>query len=173
NNGPDDAAGVVLTDTPDSRIVGATAPGCTGVPLVCPIGPIPALGSVSITVSATVDPTLRPGAVLFNSATVTETTPDPGLGDETATASTGIVGAPGADLTTTMSGTVITPPDGPVTYTVTVVNNGPDDAAGVVLTDTPGSGLVGASSPGCTGLPLVCAIGAIPALGSVSITVSA
>jgi uncharacterized repeat protein (TIGR01451 family) len=172
NNGPDDAEGVVLTDTPGSRIFGATAPGCTGVPLVCPIGFMPALGSASITITGTVDPTLRPGEVVLNSATVTETTVDPGLGDETATASTGIVGAPGADLTTTMSGTVITPPGGPVTYTATVVDNGPDDAAGVVLTVTPGSGLVGLSAPGCSGSPLVCPIGPITALGSVSITLS-
>jgi uncharacterized repeat protein (TIGR01451 family) len=129
NNGPDDAEGVVITDTPGPGLIGVSAPGCTGVPLVCALGPLTALASVSITVSATADPALHPGAIVTNSATVTETTPDPGLGDETATASTGIVGPPGADLTTTMTGTVITPPGGPVTYTVTVVNNGPDDAA--------------------------------------------
>ena len=162
NNGPSDAAGVVLTDTPGSGLLGASAPGlhrfAVGVRRRRATRP----GQRLVHRLGHRRPGASPRCGGTNSATVTETTIDPGLGDETATASTGIVGAPGADLTTTMTGTVITPPGGPVTYTVTVVNNGPDDAAGVVLTDTPGSGLLGASAPGCTGSPLVCDVGALP-----------
>jgi uncharacterized repeat protein (TIGR01451 family) len=110
--------------------------------------------------------------VVTNSATVTETTPDPGLGDETAAASTGIGGG-SADLAVTKTGPATVNPGAPVSYTVTVTNNGPTNAIGVVLTDTPGSGLLGASAPGCVGSPLSCDIGALAVGASATFTVSA
>ena len=50
------------------------------------------------------------------------------------------MGTGSADLAVTKTGTATVTPGGALTYTVTVHNNGPSDATGVVLTDTPGAG---------------------------------
>jgi uncharacterized repeat protein (TIGR01451 family) len=102
--------------------------------------------------------------VLTNTATVTSTTPDPNPGNESGTATTTVATA--ADLSVTKVDT----PD-PVTaganltYTITVNNAGPSDAASVSLSDglPAGTTFVSLSSPGgwsCT-TPAVGAGGAV------------
>ena len=95
---------------------------------------------------------LAAGTVLTDTATVGSPTPDPAPANGTATATT-TVGAGSADLAVTKTGTATATPGQPVSYTVTVHNNGPSDATGVVLTDTPGPGLIGVTAAGCTGAP--------------------
>jgi uncharacterized repeat protein (TIGR01451 family) len=138
----------------------------------CAIGTLNPGQSITVVVNAVADPALPAATSLVNTASATSATADP-VPDNNSGSATTVTSPPGADLTTTMTGTVITPPGGPVTYIVNVVNNGPSDAVGVVLTDTWSSGLLNVSAPGCTGVPLVCDVGALPALASVSFTVSA
>ena len=83
---------------------------------------------------------------------MTATTADPVPGNNTGVGvDDGRTGA-SADLAVTKTGTATVTPGGALTYTVTVTNIGPSDAAGVTVTDTPGPGIVGAAAPGCTGV---------------------
>jgi uncharacterized repeat protein (TIGR01451 family) len=87
-------------------------------------------------------------ATLSDTATATTSTPDPtpADGNNTATLGSAVVGS--ADLSLALSGgpTNLTQGD-TVTYTLSVTNHGPTDAAGLVLTDLPpaGAGFVSAS----------------------------
>jgi uncharacterized repeat protein (TIGR01451 family) len=82
----------------------------------------------------------------------------------------------GADVAITKTGSPASVTVGQnVTYTVTVTNNGPTNASGVVVTDTLGAGLTLVSATGCTqaGAVLTCALGTIPVNGSQAITIIA
>lgn len=83
-----------------------------------------------------------------------------------------------ADLSITKTATPDTALAGAdtITYTVVVSNAGPDAATGVVVTDTPGSGLSFGSSSGCAEDPrgiLSCSLGTIPSGGSAQYTYTA
>jgi uncharacterized repeat protein (TIGR01451 family) len=172
NNGPSAAAGVTVTETPGAGILGATATGCSGSPLVCPIGTLAAGATATVTVTATADASLSPGGVLTNTASVSAATADPAPGNNSATATT-TVGAASADVVVTKAGPLTVTPGGPLTYTLTVTNNGPSAAAGVTLTETPGAGILGATATGCSGTPLVCPVGTLATGTAVSFTVTA
>jgi uncharacterized repeat protein (TIGR01451 family) len=90
-----------------------------------------------------------------------------------------ISGGPPADLQLTAALPAVAPgPGGVLAYTLTVSNAGPNTAQNVVLTQTlPGnstflSANCSAGNSSVTGGGLVCALGAIPAGGSASATVS-
>src|SRR5206468_3253941 len=74
NNGPSTATGVVLTDTPSSGVLGATATGCSGTPLTCAVGTLAPGATTQFTVTATADPALLAGAALINAASVSAAT---------------------------------------------------------------------------------------------------
>jgi uncharacterized repeat protein (TIGR01451 family) len=152
NNGPNDAAGVTITDPLPAGVnfVLASA-GCaydSGTRTVtCTIGAL--LNGANAVRTIVVTPTAA-NPSLTNTATASATTADPDTGNNSATATT--VVNPAADLALTKTDT----PDpvlagNELTYTLTVTNNGPSDAAGVTITDTlpAGVGFVSASL-GCT-----------------------
>ena len=182
NLGVSAARNVVVTDTHLSAgaftITSATAP-CViaGGTVTCAIGTLAAGGRASFTVNFT-----SSAAVDVNdTATVTSSTPDPNLANNTATGRVSFIGV--ADLALTKTGA-----PGPVTagtnlvYTMTVTNNGPSTAPNVALADilpaevklvsaTPSQGSCsGTTTPG-TPPPLICNLGSLINGGVATVTV--
>jgi hypothetical protein len=159
NGGPDPADNVSWTDTlpTGTTFVSLSSPGgwsCTtpavgaGGMVSCSINPL-AVGSAVFTLTVHVDPGVTDGTVLSNTATETSTTGDSSSGNDSATETTTV--AASAALSVTKEDN----PDpvfagGTITYTLTVTNAGPSDAASVSLSDTlpAGTTFVSLSSPG-------------------------
>ncbi len=140
NNGPSTAENVVVTDTlpagvtyvtdSDSCVVVSSGPDVVR----CAVGNILAGGRVTFQLTVALDPALD-GSTLTNTAQVGSDTPDTNLVNNTATDP--FQPTTSADLRITKMDT----PDPVVagqqiTYTLTVVNNGPGTARNVVVTDT-------------------------------------
>ncbi|MDH3434817.1 MAG: DUF11 domain-containing protein, partial [Gammaproteobacteria bacterium] len=186
NNGPGDATNVSLVDTLDELVAFVSATptqGACGASLgtvSCDLMNLGNGASVTVTISVTT-PDVPDTTVITNTVTVSAAETDPVSTNNTATAQTTVVpaGPAMADLALTKSDS----PDpvfsgGPdVTYTLTVTNNGPDDASNVVLTDTLPAGVVfGSATPGpdtCTessGI-VTCNLGALAVDASTSVTI--
>jgi uncharacterized repeat protein (TIGR01451 family) len=159
NNGPSDAADVVLTDSipAGTTLAGAVqtepALNCTATDteVTCPIGAFPAGSSQSLVVALSL-PASFPGGPMTNTATATTSTgnPDPPPVEASATVDVAVI----ADLVVTKTIVDPAPPDplvagGPVTYDISVTNNGPSDAPNVVFSDTlpEGVGFLGGVPP--------------------------
>ncbi|MEG4486953.1 DUF11 domain-containing protein, partial [Microcoleus sp. D2_18a_B4] len=76
-----------------------------------------------------------------NTARSSSTTADPTPGNNASTFTTPLT--PSADLVTTKTGTTAAAPGQTVTYTISTVNNGPNTAENVTITDTIVRGLTG------------------------------
>lgn len=153
NSGPSDAPGTVITDSLPANFTAATftSSGSAGVSGNTANGSgnindtvlIPAHGSVTYTVTGTINPAAT--GSLDNTATITA---GAGVTDtNTATsASDNLTLTPQADLSVTQSdnkgGDSTTPNTGSVvagtslTYTIVVKNSGPNSAIGATVTDT-------------------------------------
>ena len=182
NAGPSAAQGVVVDDPLipsiyDDVVATSTQGTCT-VDVACTIGDMAPNATVTITIVATV---VASDTTVTNTATVDFLSPeDPTPGNNVATASFDV--PPSADLAIDKSLAPANPTAGQVddaTYTLTVTNDGPDDATGVAVTDplpatfTPSMitapGFM-CDSPG-TGGTLHCTGGAIASGGSATITI--
>ncbi len=158
NVGPSSAAAAALADTlpAGTSFVSLASPAgwsCT-TPAVGAGGTITcsnaafAAGNAVFTLVAQVGAGVAGGTVLSNTATVSSSTTDPNPGNESATATTTVAAA--ADLSVTK---VDTPdpvaPGSNLTYTITVANAGPSDAATLALSDTlpAGTTFVSVASP--------------------------
>jgi uncharacterized repeat protein (TIGR01451 family) len=134
NGGPDDATGVQLTDVlPGSVTFGSVTPqdSCTETDgtVICDLGSLPNDATATVTIAVT--PT--EAGMITNMASVTGNESDPDPGNNTAEKS---VRAVGADLVVTKTVNITAPDAGDViTYTITVANNGPDEATGVQVID--------------------------------------
>jgi uncharacterized repeat protein (TIGR01451 family) len=178
NSGPNDATGVTLTDTlPDNVLFVSASAGCTegGGTVTCNIGDLTSTNSAAVEIVVTPDQVGN----IENTATVTGTERDPITANNTDTEQTTVAAPiPLADLSVNK----VDAPD-PVlahdslTYTVTVANDGPDDATGETLIDTLPAGVTFASatpSQGdpCTGNGTVnCNLGSIAPGGSATVTI--
>jgi uncharacterized repeat protein (TIGR01451 family) len=141
NNGPNDATGVVLTDTlpplpADGAFVLASStigsnPTLAGSTLTANIGTLTSGSTAQVTVVITPNAAAVPS--IANVATVSNQTPDPNSANNTATSTTTITSI--ADLTVGLAAVGTVPVGGTLSYTVNVHNNGPQDASAVVLTD--------------------------------------
>ena len=139
NLGPDDATGVVVTDTLPASVTFDSAAGCTemsGV-VTCNVGALASGGVLSFAVNVTPNFT----GVIFNIAQVSGDQQDPAPGNNVAGEATTVLDTPvivpTADLFVLKSDF----PDpvlvaNSLVYTIFVSNFGPDTAANVKLTDT-------------------------------------
>ena len=161
NHGDSDAAGVTVGDTlpAGASFVSANAP-CTEAAgtVTCALGALAAGGEVTLHVIVR---TTVPGP-LDNTATVTTTTPDAnGSNDQSSVT---VTVDPSADLEATKVAPATASVGDVLTYTIGVVNHGPDDAAAVELRDPLPAGVqfVSADAPCTESAGIVtCAIGAL------------
>lgn len=160
NNGPSAATNATCTVAglpADAVIV------CTPQP---PVASLPSGSAIQCTVDFT-----APGSGPVNAtATAHSDTPDLVPGNNTASDSLTIVPVAHLGLTKAGPSSVVAGHD--VTYTLSLRNDGPSDATGVVLDDpAPQTGIsfVSASAPCAGGFP--CTIGALAANASVQVTV--
>ncbi|HKR67151.1 MAG TPA: hypothetical protein VJZ00_25725 [Thermoanaerobaculia bacterium] len=190
NAGPSDATNVALTDTTPAGTTFVSMTQTSGPPFNCLT---PATGATGLTTCTT--PTLVAGASagftfavhvdptatgsITNTANVSSATPDPNPGNSFATSPPAAV----VPATTDMSITKIAngdrfAPRAPVTYTITVTNNGAAVATNVVVTDElpAGATLTNASSTqgSCTGTTtVVCTMGVMLPAATATITLVA
>jgi uncharacterized repeat protein (TIGR01451 family) len=168
NDGPSDAQGVSLDDPTPSGLtfVSASAPCAGGFP--CAIGTLASGASSMVTVTFAV-PADHSGAIA-NTATASSTTTDPDPSNNSSTATTPVGSS--ADLTVVKTGPASATPGENVSYTLSVSNDGPSNAAGVILDDPTPAGLtfVSATAPCASGFP--CALGTLAPGADTTVTVT-
>src|SRR5439155_735558 len=144
NNGPNDAQNVTLSD-----VLPATetfvSQSQTSFPDFCTlfnngnnvsdtIATLPAGNTDTITITVTIKSTVASGTQITNRATISSSTFDPNTANNTSS-TTLTVSATSADLSVTKTGPAAAGAGSNVTYTITVTNNGPNDAQNVTLSD--------------------------------------
>jgi uncharacterized repeat protein (TIGR01451 family) len=145
NNGPDDASAVRVTDnltgpitvTDVTASVGSCNPTTGGAPLtiLCDLGTIASSGSATITIEGTVDALGQIDNIASVANLGSPATQDPDLSNNSAVASVNGT-ANEADLRITKDVDLAQANVGEeVTFTITVENDGPDDATNVQVTD--------------------------------------
>ena len=145
NSGPDDATNVIMSDTlPAGETLKALNFGPGAPPATCSLivtinCTIPSLASgqaITMSAAVTLSVTVPDGTVLTNTANadlpVGEVDPDPA---NNSSSSSLTVVSPRTNISITKTGPDTAHPGDDVTYTITVVNNGPDDATDVNMTD--------------------------------------
>lgn len=146
NSDQQDNPGNEFTDvlSADLTLVGAsassgTATANTGTNTVTWNGVVPAQDSVTITIDATIKPGTEDHTIT-NQGTISYDADGNGTNEASATTnvdSFGVGATPlNADLGVTKTAPDSAPSDSDVTYTITVVNGGPDTATSATLTDT-------------------------------------
>ena len=171
NNGPSDAANVVVVDAlPAGTTFVSNSGACTSA-YPCALGSLASGASATITTSVLVPVGYSGPPTLVNTASVNSDTPDPDNTNNQDSALT-TLGATSADLSIVKAGPATAAPGANVTYTLTVTNSGPDTATNVRIDDPTPSGtmFVAASAPCASGFP--CAIGDLPNGGSTLVTVT-
>ena len=137
SSGPSTTSGVTVTDTLPAGVTLVSATPSTGscsgtTTVTCALGIFPGGAGATIDIVVAVSPSAS--GTLTNMATFSAVTADPNAANNTATATTTVVN--GADLSITKTGSpnpVHTQQN--LTYTITVHNSGPLDAAGTSVTD--------------------------------------
>ena len=151
NGGPSDAANVSVTDTLPAGVTFVSASGtgwtCTNTGNVSVTCARPALAAGTSAPAITLTVTAPSQATtLTNTASVASPTPDPDPTNNSASVTTGV--AASADLTITKTGPATVTAAGAVTYTLAVSNDGPSDAANLLVADTLPAGVTFVSATG-------------------------
>jgi uncharacterized repeat protein (TIGR01451 family) len=177
NAGPSDAATATLSDVlpagttfvSESQTSGPIFTCTTGPTVTCTIASFASGATASFNITVALGGSITNGTTVTNTATIASATPDPNLGNNTASAPT-LVSA-NADLSVTKSGPTTTPSNTTIVYTVTAANAGPANALNVSLTETVPAGMTfvsvnQTSGPAfaCSGTgPIVCTIATLSA----------
>ncbi|MDX1582793.1 MAG: IPTL-CTERM sorting domain-containing protein [Thermoanaerobaculia bacterium] len=186
NSGPGTATNVRLTDTLPSTVTydssSTTQGSCSqsGRTVTCDLGTLASGGSATVTITVTTDP-VGSDQTITNSASVTsdETDTNPANNSESEQTTVLVTAPPRADLAVTKSDSPDPATVGePLTYTLNLVNNGPEDATGVTLTDSLPSGAtfdsVSSSQGSCSHSEGVvsCSLGTILNGGTATVTIT-
>jgi uncharacterized repeat protein (TIGR01451 family) len=165
NKGPSDTSNVTVVDPLPAGLTFVSAdPRCAAATgkVTCTLVALASGQSVSFNVVAHVDSTQS--AALTNTATVSGPDPDPDPTNNSATLTLPL--APQSDLAIVKSGPGSGTALEPLTYTLTVTNNGPSTSPSAIVNDAHG---------GCSnnGQNVGCKLGPMPKGASVTITVAA
>jgi uncharacterized repeat protein (TIGR01451 family) len=183
NNGASHASGVSMTDPVNAPLtfVSATqtsgpifacatpAPGATGT-IGCTIATLPVGATATFAIELRLAPEAPPGGAVTNTANVSTATVDPDPDNNSSSTSGTTVAS--ADVGVAKSGPAGVVAGADATYTITVTNTGPSDAANVSLTDTlpPNTTFVSASQT--TGPTFSCTTPAAGATGTITCTIA-
>jgi uncharacterized repeat protein (TIGR01451 family) len=154
NNGPSTAKAVQVSDPLPSGItfvsVTPAACGLAGTVVTCALGDLVKGQSVPITVVASIPAGAAKGKKT-NTATVSSSTPDSNLANNSDNATVTITAPPQSKLLVTKTGRPrAVSPGGTVVYTITLKVPSKVDAKGVDVCDALPAGLTFASAPGAT-----------------------
>ncbi len=180
NNGPDGAQNVVLTDSLPNSVTFLNATSSQGIcssansVVTCNLGDLASNGTATVSVLAksTTD------GIINNTASVTSDTHDPDENNNSTSEQTTVNATINADLIISKSDDVDPVEIGDdITYTITINNNGPDDAENVVLIDNLPSGVAFLSANPSQGScsessgNIQCNLGTIANAGNVTVVV--
>lgn len=134
NRGPSADSNIVITDDLSSLPVGAitaTGPGCSVASdiVTCSVATLAVGGSALVTITVTVDGSVADGTQLINTASASGDASPVSTGSEETTVERS------ADLVVDKAGPATLHAGDLATYTVTLTNDGPSDASGVVVDD--------------------------------------
>jgi uncharacterized repeat protein (TIGR01451 family) len=168
NNGPDPASAVTLTaNVIDGTVTSVTSSTgtCSGTTSAsCNLGILASGQSATVTINVTAD---TPGTMVAN-ASVASSTFDPATNNNSRTST--IFVAKAADVAVTKTGPLTAQGGDIISYTITVTNNGPDDALGVDLFDPLPQHLTFISNSGACTSNFPCFLGSIPPSTTKTIT---
>ena len=147
NVGPDDAASAALSDPIPSGMTFVSLSSPAGWTCITPAvgaggtvtctNPLVAAGSnVNFTLTLFIPAVTPPGTFFTNTATVATATFDPNDENNTSSASTLVSGGTSTDMAVTKTGPATVQAGQNIVYTIPAINNGPDTATTVQLSDT-------------------------------------
>jgi uncharacterized repeat protein (TIGR01451 family) len=181
NNGPSDAQGVTLTDATPNETTFVSFTPTTAAGLSCTFPGVGATGTVTCTATTlaahasavftyvvNVDATVANNTPLVNTATITSATADPTLADNTSSVNTTAIAE--ADLAVTKTAPANVTAGSNLTYTLSVVNNGPTQALAVSLNDTLPANTTFVSESQLSGTALTCNNGTVAVTGTLTCT---
>jgi len=177
NAGPSFASAVVLNDPlpANTTFVSLTqtsgpAFSCTtGTTINCTIASLAPGASATFDVVVAVAPAAPNASTISNTVTASSSTGDPS-GNSATTNATVVTSA---DVSVTKSGPAAVAPGADITYSVTVANSGPSDAASVQLTDTLPANTTFVSGTQLSGPTFSCTYPAPGASGIITCTIPA
>jgi uncharacterized repeat protein (TIGR01451 family) len=140
NEGPDDAADVVVTDPIDTShlTVTSVSGGCTdtGGTVTCDAGTLAAGETKTFTITVRVRDDAAPGTVIRNCGTVASSTVNPDIPGTSSCVDTYIdPPVPVAQVEVAKSGPATVSAGDTFTYSLSVTNHGPDTATDVLVSD--------------------------------------
>ena len=103
--------------------------------ITCKKDTMAASESAGFTVVVRVDPDVADGATLSNTATISSSASDPNGANNSATATTSVIARADLEVVSKIDSPDPVAPPNPLTYTITLRNNGPSVATGVTLND--------------------------------------
>ncbi|MEO8053919.1 MAG: hypothetical protein ABI768_02120 [Acidobacteriota bacterium] len=174
NNGPSDAAAVVVVDPTPPNLTFVSNAGACVTPFPCALGTVPAGASRTITTTFAIPAGYTTPSPIVNAASVSSATPDPNPANDASTASTSVA----TDLRVVKS--VLAPTPGYsdfIDFVMVVTNLGPSTATGVILTDPLPTNVtyqtVSTTQGSCSGTSTItCALGTILNGGTATVRVT-
>ncbi|HEV7427903.1 MAG TPA: hypothetical protein VGQ46_16225 [Thermoanaerobaculia bacterium] len=169
NTGALAAANTFVSDPTPAGLtpVSVSGGGCVAFP--CALGTINPGGSVAITAVYNV-PVSYASPSITNTASVSTASPEANLANNSAVVTTPVSGPTTADLKVTKSGPATASFNDFIDFTVTVTNNGPGNAANVVINDPTPAGLQFIGNSGACATPYPCTVASLGVNAAATVT---